>query len=63
MPIRTNPEEDTLQLHTDIEIPGENLKTQMRQSNRDSKNRIDTAVYLTRETSGGEFKMFNEHYL
>ena len=36
VPIRTNPEEDTLQLHTDSEIPGENLQTQIRRSNRNS---------------------------
>ena len=32
-PIRTNPEEDALQIHTDGEIPGENLATNMRRSN------------------------------
>ena len=37
VPIRTNPEEDTLQLHTDSEIPGEYLKTQIGRSNRDSR--------------------------
>ena len=36
-PIRTNPEEDTLQLNTDSKMPGENLETQLRRSNRDSK--------------------------
>ena len=38
VPIRTNPEEeDTLQLHTDSET-GEKLKTQIRRTNRQSKN-------------------------
>ena len=37
VPKRTDPEEDALQLHTDSEIAGENLKTHKRQSNRDSK--------------------------
>ena len=37
VPIRTNPEGDARQLHTDSEIAGENLKTQIRRSNRDSK--------------------------
>ena len=36
-PIRTNPEEDALQIHTDGEIPGENLETNIRRSNRNSK--------------------------
>ena len=36
-PIRTNPEEDALQLDTDGEISGENLKTTIRRSARDSK--------------------------
>ena len=35
-----NPEEDTLQLQTDSELPDENLETQLRRSNRDSKNPI-----------------------
>ena len=35
--IRTNPDEDTLQLHTESEKPGENLKTQTRRSNRNIK--------------------------
>ena len=37
MRIRTNPEQNTLQLHTDSEIPFENSRTQIRRSNRDSK--------------------------
>ena len=38
VPIRTNPEEeDTLQLHTDSEITGEKLKTQIRRTNREQK--------------------------
>ena len=37
-PIRTNPEQHALQLHTDGEISGENLKANTRQSSRDSKN-------------------------
>ena len=36
-PIRTNPEEGALQLHTDGEISGENSKTNIRRSTRDSK--------------------------
>ena len=36
-PIRTNPDEDALQLHTDGEISGENLKTNLRRSPRDGK--------------------------
>ena len=39
VPIRTNAEEDALQLHTDSEITGDNLKTQMR-TNRESKKPI-----------------------
>ena len=35
-PIRTNPEEDALQLHTDGEMSGENLKTNIRRSARDT---------------------------
>ena len=46
-PIPTNPEEDALQLHTDGEISGENLKTNIRRSSRDSKkpNRYGTITY------------------
>ena len=34
-PIRTNPEEDELQIHTDGEIPqGENIENKRRRSNR-----------------------------
>ena len=47
-PIRTNPEEeDALQLHTDGEISGENIKTKIRRSTRDSKkpNRYGTIPY------------------
>ena len=42
-----NPEEDALQLHTDGEISGENLKTNIRRSSRDSKkpNRYGTIRY------------------
>ena len=36
-PIRTNPEEGALQLHTDGEISGENLKANIKRSARDSK--------------------------
>ena len=37
-PIRTNPEEkDALQLNPDDEISGENIKTRIRRSTRDSK--------------------------
>ena len=47
VPIRTNPEKDPLQLHTDSEITGENLKTQIRRSNRESKkpNRYGSIPY------------------
>ena len=46
-PIRTNPEEDALQLHTDGEISGENSKTNIRRSTRDSEkpNRYGTIPY------------------
>ena len=46
-PIRINLEEDALQLHTDGEISGENLKTNIRRSARDSKkpNRCGTIPY------------------
>ena len=44
IPIRTNPEEDALQLHTDGEISCENIETNIR---RDSKkpNRYGTIPY------------------
>ena len=47
VPIRTNPEEDTLQLHTDSEMPGENSESQKRRSNRNSKkpNRYGSIPY------------------
>ena len=47
MPIRTNPEEDTLQLHNDSEMPGENSESQIRRSNRNSKkpNRYSSIPY------------------
>ena len=47
VPIRTNPEEDALQLHTDSEITGDILKTQMRRTNRESKkpNRYGSIPY------------------
>ena len=47
VPIRTNLEEDALQLHTDSEITGENLKTQVRRTNRESKkpNRYGSISY------------------
>ena len=41
-----------LQIHTDGEIPVENFETNIRRSNRNSKNRIDTVLYLILETSG-----------
>ena len=37
VPIRTNPEEDALQIHTDGEISGEKFENKMRRSNRNSK--------------------------
>ena len=47
VPIPTNPEEDTLQLHTDSEMPGENSESQIRRSNRNSKkpNRYGSIPY------------------
>ena len=47
IPIRTNPEADALQIHTDDEIPGENLENKVRRSNRNSKkpNRYGTVPY------------------
>ena len=46
-PILTNPEEDARQIHTDGEIPGENLESNIRRSNRNSKkpNRFGTIPY------------------
>ena len=52
--VRTNPEEGALQIHTDGEISGEYLKTNIRRSNRNSKNRKDTAVYQHRKFLGWE---------
>ena len=37
IPIRTNPAEDALQLHTDGEISGEKIETNIRRSTRDIK--------------------------
>ena len=47
IPIRTNPEKDALQIHTDGEIPGENLENKVRRSNRNGKkpNRYGTVPY------------------
>ena len=47
IPIRTNQEEDALQIHTDGEIPGENLENKVRRSNRNIKkpNRYGTVPY------------------
>ena len=47
VPIRTNPEEDTLQLDTDSEMPGKNSESQIRRSNRNSKkpNRYGSIPY------------------
>ena len=47
VPIRTNREEDALQLHTDSEITGDILKTQMRRTNRESEkpNRYGSIPY------------------
>ena len=50
-PMRTNPKEDARQLHTDGEISGENLKTNIRRSVRD-KNRTDTVPYFILEFFG-----------
>ena len=54
VPIRTNPEEDTLQLHTDSEMPGENSELQKDALTEIVKNRIDTVAYPIRKTSGDE---------
>ena len=46
-PILSNPEEDAIQLHTYGEISGENSKTNIRRSTRESKkpNRYGTIPY------------------
>ena len=46
-PIRKNPEEDALQIHTDGEIPGENSETSIGRSNRINKkpNRYGTIPF------------------
>ena len=47
-PIRTNPENDTLQIHTDRELPqGENSKLSIRRSNRNviKPNRYGSVPY------------------
>ena len=46
-PIRMNPEEDALQIHTDGEISGENIKTNIRRSNLNSKtpNRYGSKIF------------------
>ena len=48
--------EDALLLNTDDEILGENLKTNIRRSARDSKNRTDTVPYHILEILGLEMK-------
>ena len=47
VPIRRIPEEDTLQIHTDGKIPGDNLETNIRRSNRNSRkpNRYGSIPY------------------
>ena len=47
IPIRTNPEEDALQLHTDGGISGEKIETNIRRSTRVSKkpNKYGTIPY------------------
>ena len=47
IPIRTNPEEDALQIHTDSGISGENFENKIRRSNRNSKklNKYGTVPY------------------
>ena len=52
IPIRTNPEEDALQLHTDGEISGEKIETNINGPPEIVKNRINTVPYHTRETFG-----------
>ena len=61
-PIRTNQEDDTLQLHSDGEISGENLKTNIRRSSRDSKkpNRYGKNHIL--ETFGAKNRMNKKKY-
>ena len=53
-PIRTNKEEDALQIHTDDEISAENFKTNKDDQTEILNNRIDTAVYHTPEILGLE---------
>ena len=60
-PIGTNPEDDALQLHTDGEISGENLETNITRSSRDSKNRIDTEQYHVLEIFGVTDRMTKKH--
>ena len=57
IPIQTNPEEDALQLHTDGEISGEKIETNIRLSTRNSKkpNRYGTIHW---KLLGLEIKMF-----
>ena len=56
--IRTNPEEDTLQIHTDGDISGMNLETNIRRSNRNTAN---TAVYHIPEFFGSRIIKLNLH--
>ena len=46
-PIQTNPEEDAIQIHTDDEIPGENLEHDIQRSNRKTNklNRYGSLSY------------------
>ena len=56
VPIRTNPEDDALQLHTDGEIPGENKSNNInRRSNRNIVKPNRTVVYHTPEYSGDNY--------
>ena len=61
--IRTSPEGGALQIYTDGAMTGENLEKQIRRSNRNSKNRIDTVAYLIPETFGVKIIGFNKWYV
>ena len=63
VPIRTNREEDALQIHTNGEISGEHLETQIRPSNRNSKkpNRYDGTLYW--KLLWLKLKMSNEYQM
>ena len=52
-PIRTDPENEAIQIHTDGEVPhGENTENNHRRSTERQINRIDTVAYVIKEISG-----------